>query len=248
MPWENPSKTLVLAALVCALSMNSVAAKSPFPKSTASPQPDPVAISTLLKPRVYQKVTEDREIMTHARLEEVSPQPFKSKNPLKNYTIYAAMLVNQSLEETRRVLTDYSLYSEMIPYVDRASYAPATHVLELAGGIWKFNLQSSLLMEENGDRWIAFRIVDGHFRGMRGNIFFERFNEKSTLVYLGGSLKGRQWPPSFVIERGAEVVFGFTGKKMRSYIEEQKKPTPAHPHPSGDKKDDRSIPQPRSRL
>lgn len=191
--------------------------------------------------------------MTHADLADaVDLFPLKNQPALKNYTIYAAMLVHQSLAETRRTLTDYPLYSQMISYVDRTAYSPITHILQLEGGIWKFKLQSAVLMQEKGERQIAFRIIEGHFKGMTGNIYFERFDEKSTLVYLGGSLLGRHWPPTFVIERGAEVVFGFTGRKMRTCIETGKKlsssPTPQPSSSHAAPKNDSDLPQPRNRL
>ena len=73
--------------------------------------------------------------------------------------------------------------------------------------------------EERGDRWIHYEIVGGHFTGLSGDIFFESWGEKGTAVYFGGEQQGAEFPPKFVIERGAEIVFGFTAKRMRSYIE-----------------------------
>jgi hypothetical protein len=98
-----------------------------------------------------------------------------------------------------------------------------THLLTLKGGIWKWKLHSILRFEEKSDRWIHYQIVGGHFTGMTGDIFFEPVSgaqsSTGTLVYMRGSQQGTQWPPAFILEQGAQIVFEFTAKRMRSYLE-----------------------------
>jgi len=176
----------------------------------------PVApkIQSLLKPEVFSRVVNDREIMTHADLDG------------QHYSFYAAMLVRASERQTRSVLTNYALYSKMISYIDRTVYDPKTQVLDLSGAIFGYRLHSWVRFEQVGDHWIRFRIIRGHFTGMTGEILFESgrdFSSKpenalDTLVYMGGSLTAPHWPPAFIVERGAEIVFGLTARRMRSYI------------------------------
>jgi len=164
--------------------------------------------------------------MTSASLESLknTGKDAGKKDPeTKRYTFYAAMLTRAGLAKTRRILTDYRLYSKMVPYVDKAEFDEKTRILRIEGGIWAFRL----------------------------DIFFESQGEKGTVVYFGGEQLGRRWPPAFVIERGAEIVFGFTAKKMRSYIEspESDAPDPEKgPKPDERKKDPDTVPQPRRRL
>ncbi len=188
----------------------------------------PPLISTLLKPEVYKRVLENKEVMTHAVLEDST-----------RYSYYASMVVRASLGVTRKTLTDYDLYAKMIPYVDKSDYNPKTRVLDLVGGIWKFKVSSQVLFEEKGERWIHFTIIAGHFQGLQGDLIFESLGEKGTLVYLHGEVTGTNWPPTLVIERGAEIIFGYTGKKMSAYIEE---------HKSGESHGDTQVPQPRRRF
>ena len=183
---------------------------------------DPPVIATLLKPSVYKDVTTDRSVMAHASLDDL-PVMVSKDVPLKKYSFYSAMLVNASLAETHKILTDYPLYPKLVPYIEQADFNAETKVLTLQGGIWKYVMRSLVHFEDKGERWVHFTIVGGHFYGLQGNIFFERFNEKSTLVYLNGEMTGTNWPPTFIIERGAEVGFTFTGRKMRSYIEDHNK-------------------------
>ena len=194
--------------------------------SAVADQQQPPAIASLVKPSIYKEATSERSVMSHASLEDlpkVIRGPKGEEYPLKRYSFYSTMLVNASLAETHKILTDYPLYPKLVPYIERADFNALTKILTLQGGIWKYVMRSSVRFEEHGERWVHFTIVGGHFYGLEGNIFFERFNEKSTLVYLSGEMTGTNWPPQFIIERGAEVGFTFTGRKMRSYIEDQHK-------------------------
>lgn len=216
----------------------------PSPGITATPGllPDPApsfaSIPSRLKKEVLKRVIEDREVMTHADLEDEE----KSAQPgMKRYEFYATMLANASVSETRRVLTNYALYEKMIPYVSKASFEPEKRLLAIEGGIFGFRMSSSLRIDEIGDRAIRYRIVSGHFTGMSGEILFEPSGERGTLVYVSGRSRGVNWPPAFVVERGAEIVFGFTGRRMRSYIESKEGQSSA-----GGGNHDPGIPQPRS--
>lgn len=206
---------IVLALLLCVISQ---AASNP-PSATPSPSlaPAPPRISQLLKPTVYRRVTDEREVMVQAKLEDVP------ESPQRRYGFYATMLVRAEPSLTRSLLTDYRLYAKMIPYIEKADYTAATQTLRIEGGIWKFKLASWIRFEEKNDGWIRYAIVGGHFTGLSGDILFERFGEKSTTVHVRGEQVAMAWPPKFVIEQGAEIVFGFTAKRMRSYIESQKK-------------------------
>jgi len=201
-------------------------------------QNEPSSIAPFLLPGMYSRVLGDREIDVHAKLSE--PQPGDS---LRVYSFYAAMVVGASQKTTRRILTDYPLYSQMIPYVDRTDFHPDSHILEVEGGIWKFKMKSSIFLQEKSERWLLFRVVGGHFKGLEGNVFFLPEGIGKTAVYFAGSQTHQTFPPRFVIERGAEIVFGFTAKRMRSYIESKK-----NAPDQGVDQNGTEIPQPRSHL
>ena len=218
------------------------AAASPKPAASRSPVPLPApAIASLLKKETLKRVLEDREVMTHA---ELTSEDDARDPDLKRYQYYAAMSVNASPTQTRRVLTQYDLYEKMIPYVSKSRYVAQDHALLLEGGIWNFKMGSLLKIEERGEGAIGFRIVEGHFTGMTGDILFEPSGERSTLVLLRGESHGRRWPPRLILERGAEIVFGYTGRRMRSFIEAEKdSPIPT---PAGGSSNDHEVPQPRN--
>lgn len=153
-----------------------------------------------------------REVMSHASLDTVS-------GDLERYSYYTVMLAHTDARHARRILTDYRLYPKFIPYIDRADFNPKTQILWVEGGIWKWRLSSRVHFAQVSDRWIRYEIVGGHFQGLKGNIYFEPKDENGTLIYMDGVLEGTRFPPSFVITQGAQIVFGFTGKRMRSYME-----------------------------
>jgi hypothetical protein len=231
----------ILWVLIVSMNFSSMAYAEKRVRLEPSPSPSPSlpSISTYLKPQLWKRLTEDKEILVHAALDKV-PQ-----ENLKNYSFYAAMLVNATLDQARKALTDYRLYAQIIPYIDRADYSSVDHRLKLEGGLWSFKLRSEIQFEEMQDRWIQYKIVAGHFRGLAGNIYFEPLGEKGTVVYFKGEKQGYDWPPTFVIERGAEIVFGFTANRMRSYIESQKKLEKGASH---GEKQGQQFPQPRSHL
>jgi len=183
--------------------------------------------------------------VSRASLEEVAPG-------ISKYSLYGVMLVHSSLEQARAVMTDYPLYAKMVPYVDRVVSQPWDKTWNLQGGIFKWKLNSNVFFEERGPAWVHYRIVSGHFTGLQGDLYFEPQGEKGTTVYFNGNLLGSKWPPRFIIERGAEIVMSYTGKKMRDFIESQKKIEPA-PHREsaggkGEPKNDETTPKPRSHL
>jgi len=234
-----------------AASLSTPLSPSPSPSPTASVTAP--SIQSLLKPKVYDRVLKDRDVMTHASLDDV-PGPFGSplnsagKSPAKNaappreYSFYAAMLVHASFQQTRDVLTNYELYSKLIPYVSETKYNEKTHILEIQGGILGWVLHSWVRFDERSPSpnysVIHFQMVAGHFIGMAGDIIFESRGEQGTLVYMDGHQIQENWPPQFVMERGAEIVFGFTANRMRSYIES--KPAEGQNHGG--------FPQPRRHL
>lgn len=242
------STSLGIAAQCVLAAEKSKTLNKPKPTET-SPQPEQLSrlnsevtpkISEYLREDVLKRVL-DREIMSHASLEEL-PGNAQIESPFKKYTIYSTMLVREGLTKSFRILTDYKLYKELVPYVDRADYDEFTKVLKIEGGIWKFKMVSAVKFEEKSDRWIRYQIIGGHFKGMEGDILFEPQGDKGTLVMARGESTGSIWPPKFVIERGAEIVFGFTASRMRSYIENLKL------QHGSEGQNGQEIPKPRNRL
>lgn len=170
-------------------------------------------IESLFKPERLKGVLSDREIVTSAKLHD----PDAAGDQL--YEVSAAMRVRESIARTSAILTDYKVYKKIIRYVQRAEYDPKTQILQLEGGIFSYRLVSKVHFEQRTPGWVHYRFVGGHFQGMEGDFFFESKGERGTLVAVRGQIIGRGFPPRFVIEKGAEIVFGYTASRMRSYVE-----------------------------
>lgn len=195
-----------------------------------------------IPPSQMKKMLEDREVFSTARLDQ------------NYYGFNAAMVVHAPLEVVYKILTDYAVYKELVPYIDRADFDPRTKRLILEGGIWKFRLSSLVEFTEFPGGLVRYHILGGHFAGLTGEMRFEGKGEKGVLVCFKGGVSGNEWPPRFVIERGAEIVFGFTAKRMRSYVEsprnmENDREKGASPHDSNTKDaKSKNIPRPRKRI
>ena len=178
----------------------------------------PPLISTHVPAPLLKKVMEDRLNDVHASL---SDEGEPGQGGMRHYKLSSLLLVHAPLKITHDFLVDYPLYKKLIPYFDRADYNPASHLLWLEGGIWGFHLSSRVLFDEPSGLNIHFQIVSGHLTGLSGNFFLEDVGERGTLVRLLAEETAHEFPPKIVMERGAEIVFGFTAQRMRSYIEEQ---------------------------
>jgi hypothetical protein len=251
-------------AAIFAATLAHAASLSPSPPSSplASPLPAAPTIQSLLKPKIYDRVLKNRDIMTHASLDDV-PGPFgalpsskaspkegvapqKHVAPPQEYSFYATMLVHASVSQTRAILTNYDLYSKLIPYVSKTKYDKQSHILEIQGGILGWVLHSWVRFDERTPSWIHFQMIAGHFTGMAGDILFESRGEQGTLVYMDGHQIQENWPPKFVLERGAEIVFGFTANRMRSYIETEA--SAGSENGTGKGQNNGGLPQPRKHL
>jgi hypothetical protein len=176
--------------------------------TTAGPavSPDP-SIESLVKPEVWKRVHEDRDVRSYSSLDG------------NHYSFYAVMIADAPLKRTHEILTDYRLYAKMIPYIQQADFDPATQNLRLHGGIWKFYLTSTIHFTTKSATLVHFDVIQGHFQGLSGDIRFEKMPDRGTAVLLKGEQNGTHWPPKLILERGAEIVFEFTAKRMRSYVE-----------------------------
>lgn len=191
----------------------------------------PPKIQSLIKPEAYERLKKDKEVIVLAKLEDS-----------KSYRFWTSMMVNASPELTHQVLFNYPLYKELIPFIQKSEFDSKSQILEILGGLWSFQVHSFLKFIEKSKRWLKYEVVRGQFTGMKGDIIFETHGE-STLVYLDGELSAMSWPPAFIMERGAEVVFTLSGRRMRSHIESLK-----YPAQDKAKTQPADFPQPRKKL
>ena len=208
----------------------------------ASAQPK---IETLLKAKTLKKVLEQKDVVTHAVLDSVGEEK-------KSYSFYSVMVIGARAALVKQALTDYDVYEKLIPFVEVSNYNLQTRQLHLIGGIWGFQMNSHIEFKEKNDRWITFTFVEGHFKSMTGEIIMQPILNRprdETLVFLRGQMTGPKdvWPPAFIVEQGAEVVLSYTGKKMRSQIEQMKIKPKGIEEPDG-RNNAEKIPQPRSRI
>lgn len=189
------------------------------------------------KPEQVKNLIEEREVLARARLSG------------RQYSLKSAMLVNSGHARTREIMTRFDRFAGMVPYIDRSDWDPTSRRLQLAGGIWKYYLQATLqFVEKTPDRW-EFEVIQGHFLGMKGAMQFETAGPGRTLVVFTGGVEGDRFPPRWVIERGAEIVFAVTGRRVRSLIESQLQDLDyGRPKTQSEPAAGSELPRPRKRL
>lgn len=191
---------------------------------TTAAIPSPPKIEDLLKANVFSRVSSSREVLSYADIEDAPSDPDRKKGdePLRNYRFYTVAQVNASVSEATALVRKPEILEKLIPFVDLARYDDKKKEIEISGGIWNYGIHSWLSVDEKCPGWTRFVVVKGHFLGMIADILIEPNKDRGVLVYFGGQSSGRVWPPAFILERGGEVVLGFSAKRMRKYIEEDR--------------------------
>lgn len=219
--------------LVCPAPCSALEA-TPQLAELLGPRPQGLGLS-----RADQKaVLDEREVFARARLEG-------GRDSVQRYSVQSVMLVHSGLARTREVMTQFGRFAGMVPYVEKSDWDPATGRLAVAGGIWRYRLESVLHFEQKDPLHWQFRVVEGHFIGMKGGMQFETAGPGRTLVIFSSEVRGERFPPKWVIERGAEIVFAVTGRRVRSLVED---PPQDVKQETRNGPDGSQVPQPRKRF
>ena len=169
-------------------------------------------IRALLKPEVYRKVTQGTDVISHARLGKAGA------DGMREYRFYAVMKARATPKDTSRRIQKFEGYPRWISYVDKADWKPESHTLQLEGGIWDFKLRSQVKIGNPRPHEMTYQVIGGHLMGLKGRVLFEAVNDRESLIYLSGERRAAEWPPAFVMERGAEMVLSFAGRKLRGSV------------------------------
>lgn len=161
-----------------------------------------------------RRVKEERDVSVTARLDG------------EQYAFLSAMAVRASEDRVKKELLNFEFYRTSIPYVTRVEedkkYSKPDHPsVWLEGGIFGWGIQSRLNLS-TVTHGIQYEIVEGSLCGLKGEVKLEAIESKrgkTVLLFFDGGLRAKKWPPAWIMERGAEIVFGFTAKRMRSFLE-----------------------------
>lgn len=172
-------------------------------------------ITELIEPKDAALVKSSREI--------VSRVDFKKNEKLK---FYATFQTSVSTDQAEQVMTRYDKYEKFIPFVSLSRYDAPTRSLEIEGGVLGWSLRSTLKLSQLKEGKLDFEIIQGHFKGLKGQMMTERTQDYKTLVLIRGELEDKtaRWPPHWVVENGGKIVFQISGSKLRNLMEDEVKP------------------------
>lgn len=190
--------------------------------------------------------TKSPDFITKARLRDISPDQ-------KKYDFSVLGRFHASLKQTFEALTQFQDYAKFLPLVQESTYRKTEQELDLKGGVWGYYLASTLKLNPQPLQKVEFEVIRGHFLGMKGFLQLEEAAEGYTLALLQGSQEGKTFPPKFLIENGARFALSLMGRRMRSFIEEQKsestlEKTPRKTPGKTPGKNDDQLPRPQRHL
>ncbi len=171
-------------------------------------------------------LSESREVVSIARLEE-------SGEKILHYRFFNALRTDVGGSKAVPILLTPEIYQRSIPFVELAQWlgparASGERLMDVAGGIFGFHLRSQVEIQKVNEDQVRFKVVGGHFQGLAGSMEIQNLDHVSRwkkIMTLEGELSEPvsgplHSTPKFILERGAEAVFSFTGKRMRTHFEE----------------------------
>lgn len=181
-------------------------------------------------PALARELREDRAVVARARLGEPTAGPGGApvEGAPRVYEVSALMETRRAPATVARWLTDGARYPAIVSYITRATPTPREETRAgwrgywVEGGIFGYWMRSRVEMREREPGRTEFEVREGHFLGMTGRMTFaavERDRGVETLTLFESSYSAAVFPPRFVLERGAEIVFGWAGRRMRNWIE-----------------------------
>lgn len=185
---------------------------------TAENHPAPPSrIQSALSSTDYASLLAD-ETLVFTTLRDVPESP-----DLEIYRAGAAISVDAPVSVTRDILTQYEIYQELIPFIDHVEVLEDPSQVTLEGGIFGWKMISLIQFDDKEPGWVHFTITQGSYKGMQGDFYFEERpgQPSKSLVYFGVNHSAEHFPPRFIMEFGAGIIFWFTANRMQAYIEER---------------------------
>lgn len=196
-----------------------------FTVMAASSAPPNPRIHSLLKPQEYAALVQDDKTLITTELSKSPDPPF-----LQAYQAGAAITTKAPVAITRRILTHYEIYGELIPFIDYVKVLEDPSQASIKGGIFGWKMISLIQFQNKDPGWVHFIITQGSFKGMQGDFYFEEKPRQpnASVVYFHVQHIAQQFPPRFIMELGARIILSFTANRMQAYIEEEieKRPVP----------------------
>ncbi len=206
----------LIFAATFAVSVASAASSEPFWRA---------------KPKVFKKVTEDRQIVVSVDAEKL-PDNLPTKSILH---MEGGGLVDTDAAATFAEAQNYDELKKVSDHVLEVRVGPAPQDLFLHTAAFDYHARMTMRVtaetSADGVRHLRFMVLEGNFKGMTGDFSFAEYVPEAASLSKRGTLMGFHADygysvlpmPQFFVEFGLEVVLQRVASRMRTFLEEKLK-------------------------
>jgi hypothetical protein len=168
------------------------------------------------KPRVFERVVEQREIVVLVANE-------KSEKPPSVLRLQGGGYVRQHPRRVFSEVQNYHSLKDLSDYVREVRFDAEKQQVFLHTEAFGYHARMTMKVtpeELPGSRRLHFVVVEGNFKGMTGAFTFEDFKSGQTLMGFDARYEHVKLPmPAFFVEFGLEVILQKMAGRMRTFLE-----------------------------
>lgn len=173
------------------------------------------------KPELMRQMKEERRILVSARDHVTEAEGTKSRQ--EHLTVVAGGVVRRPRAEASQIIRDYGSLKQVDDRFLESVYDAKADQLFLhmaaLGYHARMRLQLTTVLE-NGCDTLKWKVIDGSFLGMAGQVRVEDIGRQETEISMTAQYESAKLPlPSVLMGIGLEMVAQSVAAKLRSHIE-----------------------------
>ncbi len=230
---------VVMCAVLLAPETSLCRAKAKVSTSTTSSSTtttqiyiEPVVVKDILepvpfwkaKPKLYQSLIEDRQIICSAKTDVADEGP---KKGLYQLNVVTAGLVNTPIYDAWNTVRNFESLAKVDERFQEVKYFAENQRVFLHMAAYGYHAKMLLQMrfgESMNAREMRFECVEGNFKGMTGTIRLEATKNNKTEFSMTTDYASEKIPlPKILLGIGVEVIGSRVAVAMRTYVEAEYK-------------------------
>lgn len=173
------------------------------------------------KEKTYARIRDEKAIIVSVKAEHEKADP---KKPYIMKMSGGGMITTPQNYAYERSL-DFSNLKKVSSHVRRADYNAKDQTLTLHTEAFNYHAHMKLKVdrvENNSEKAILFKVIQGHFLGMEGKVSFVEVSPLRSEIGFAAGYRYDKLPfPQFFVEFGLEVVIQKIAALLRTNIETQ---------------------------
>jgi len=169
--------------------------------------------------KVYSRLENQRDIIVTVKTQKLSPK--QSLLELQGIGIVSA-----DCDHSYKLAKDLNNLGGISTFIKKVRFNKKTKKFYMKVEAFLFVAELNMdvdFVESSAQKIIKFRVYDGTFKGLLGNLIFKDYKRRKTEIQFLADFPYTELPfPKFFIEFGLEVVIQKIAVKMRSFLETHK--------------------------